>query len=194
MKTENAWPRWLLHLWLGWWSRLSWKHRIVPSPHLLLCLTVGSLLLILLHPTLKTLIYPWQKSKAASQLPSSNPGPLLCPELLECFVSGQLSPIISADLSVIQSRPLFFTLAALSYQVRTPHYLQIWPRPTFEMRFSFWGNAFNREMLTIIGANTAAFRSCLLDHQPSIIAQGQRKLGGLVWGGNRSFVILSHIS
>ena len=128
------------------------------------------------------------------QLPSSNPGPLLCPELLECFVSGQLSPIISADLSVIQSRPLFFTLAALSYQVRTPHYLQIWPRPTFEMGFSFWGNAFNREMLTIIGANTAAFRSCLLDHQPSIIAQGQRKLGGLVWGGNRSFVILSHIS
>ena len=146
MKTENAWPRWLLHLWLGWWSRLS-SNRAVPSSTSLPRSRI--LAADITSPHSQNFNLSLTKEQSCRLLPSSNPGPLLCPELLECFVSGQLSPIISADLSVIQSRPLFFTRAALSYQVRTPHYLQIWPRPTFEIGFSFWGNAFNREILTI---------------------------------------------
>ena len=108
MKTENAWPRWLLHLWLGWWSRLSSKHRIVPSPHLLLCLAVGSLLLILLHPTLKTLIYPWQKSKAAGCYPVQIQVHFSA-QSCSSVLSVASSPPLSAPISLLFSQDLSFS-------------------------------------------------------------------------------------
>ena len=199
MKTENAWPRWLLHLWLGWWSRLSSKHRIVPSPHLLLCLTVGSLLLILLHPTLKTLIYPWQKSKAAGCYPVQIQVHFSA-QSCSSVLSVASSPPLSAPISLLFSQDLSFSPWPPSLIRCELHIIcRFGLGQHLRSDSPFEGTLLTGRSLPLqcFGANTAASCNCRVYNAKSQFYHRSSlkwKLGGVVWGGNISFVLLSQIS